>query len=79
MGAPLESAPWTALEYRGFGKDGIDRPGTELSADKEGILFTFRPGVSRVFSPTQARMLASNLTTAADEAEKRGAQDWMGL
>lgn len=62
---------WESVEFRAN-----DAPGVRLSVSEAGVTADW--GVKeRVFTPTQARLLADQLRLAASEAEARGAQDWM--
>lgn len=65
------SPHWESNEYRSG-----ERVGVKLIASEDGVLAVWGSN-GRTFNPAQARMLAEQLTRAAAEAEKRGAQDWM--
>lgn len=64
------SQEWTAEEYRPNGD------GAVIKADVDGVFLNLKH-MARMFTPTQARMIAENLVRGAAEAEARGAKDWM--
>ncbi len=66
----MKDKAWVSEEFHPEGN------GVVLTASYNGVLCNWGL-LERRLNPVQARTLAAELSRAADEAEKRGAKDWM--